>query len=238
MQGLDSVTLLTLWENGQRQAAPVRALALLLSALPDVSAEQIALWPLGWRDNRLFALRKQLFGPRLTLVAACPVCGEQLESELDIGSLGLSAEQAPAGPYQFDFQGETIRFTLPNSNNLLAWSDHKEDEMSAAFLSSCLQQPLTSANVDTVALADALGMAIEQADPDGYLRFQFQCQACSHSWKTPFDISQYLWQEIEQLATRLLWEVHQLAGAYGWTEAQILSLSAFRRQRYLELMSR
>jgi hypothetical protein len=31
-------------------------------------------------------------------------------------------------------------------------------------------------------------------------------------------------------------EVHRMASAYGWREADILAMSAFRRQRYLELI--
>ena len=36
-------------------------------------------------------------------------------------------------------------------------------------------------------------------------------------------------------ATRLLGEVHTLARAYHWREAEILAMSSRRRQAYLEL---
>jgi hypothetical protein len=45
-----------------------------------------------------------------------------------------------------------------------------------------------------------------------------------------------LWAEIEVRAKRLLLEVHLLATAYGWSEAEILSLNAQRREFYLEMV--
>jgi hypothetical protein len=44
----------------------------------------------------------------------------------------------------------------------------------------------------------------------------------------------FLWAEIEARARRLLREVHILATAYGWTEAEVLSLGENRRARYVE----
>ncbi|HUD55174.1 MAG TPA: hypothetical protein VMR02_08095 [Terracidiphilus sp.] len=42
--------------------------------------------------------------------------------------------------------------------------------------------------------------------------------------------------QIEARARRLLYEVHTLAAAYGWSEREILSLSAPRRALYLEMV--
>jgi hypothetical protein len=52
-----------------------------------------------------------------------------------------------------------------------------------------------------------------------------------------FDIGAFLWEEIAAQARRLLREVHTLARAYGWREADILVMSAARRQAYLEMVS-
>ena len=45
-----------------------------------------------------------------------------------------------------------------------------------------------------------------------------------------------LWEEIEVRAHVLLGEVHRLASAYGWSEAQILALSPARRASYLAMV--
>jgi len=52
-----------------------------------------------------------------------------------------------------------------------------------------------------------------------------------------FDIVSFFWSEICVQAKRLLREVHILARAYGWREADILSMSAARRQLYLEMVT-
>jgi len=46
----------------------------------------------------------------------------------------------------------------------------------------------------------------------------------------------YLWNEIDAWAYRTLQEVHTLAKAYGWSEEEILRLSAWRRHFYISLV--
>ncbi len=50
------------------------------------------------------------------------------------------------------------------------------------------------------------------------------------------DIASFLWKALHAWAKLMLGDVHELARAYGWTEADILALpSPTRRQIYLEL---
>ena len=62
------------------------------------------------------------------------------------------------------------------------------------------------------------------------------CPACGNKWEIIFDIVSYLWGEINAWAVRTMHEIHLLAATYGWREADILALSAWRRQRYLEMI--
>lgn len=50
------------------------------------------------------------------------------------------------------------------------------------------------------------------------------------------DTAALLWDEISIRAGALLQEVHRLASSYGWSEEQILALSATRRAHYLALV--
>ncbi len=70
------------------------------------------------------------------------------------------------------------------------------------------------------------------------MRFELSCPACGHGWLTPLDAPGYLWREIETQARRLLHEVHALASAYGWREADILAMTARRRWAYLEMLGK
>jgi hypothetical protein len=75
-----------------------------------------------------------------------------------------------------------------------------------------------------------------QAEPLADLSLAATCPACGHNWQILFDIVSYFWSEINAWSLRLMREVHSLASAYGWREADILAMSAWRRQRYLELI--
>jgi len=76
-----------------------------------------------------------------------------------------------------------------------------------------------------------------EADPRAEITIRLTCPACSHEWDLLFDIADFFWTEIAAKGHRLLREIDVLARAYGWTEREILSLSAQRRQTYLELLA-
>jgi hypothetical protein len=78
--------------------------------------------------------------------------------------------------------------------------------------------------------------SMAQADLLADIQLKIDCPSCQHRWRAAFDIVSFLWTEIEAWARRILFEVHTLARAYGWREAEILALSATRRQLYLEMV--
>jgi hypothetical protein len=50
------------------------------------------------------------------------------------------------------------------------------------------------------------------------------------------DPADYFYRELAASSRRLLLQIHALAGAYGWTEAEILALSPPRRATYVKLI--
>ena len=74
-------------------------------------------------------------------------------------------------------------------------------------------------------------------DPLAEVELALACPVCGHQWQLVFDVASFLWLRIEAQARRLLEEVHALARAYGWREADILAMSSGRRQAYLEMVS-
>jgi hypothetical protein len=77
-----------------------------------------------------------------------------------------------------------------------------------------------------------------QADPQADVQLALCCPRCSHEWQEVFDIVSFFWSEISAWTARILREVHTLACAYGWREADILAMSPGRRQCYLEMLGR
>ena len=82
----------------------------------------------------------------------------------------------------------------------------------------------------------AVSDGMEEMDPQGDILLDISCISCGHSWKIVFDIVTFFWTEIDAWAHRILREVHDLAKAYGWREADILAMSPWRRQIYLEMV--
>jgi hypothetical protein len=85
------------------------------------------------------------------------------------------------------------------------------------------------------AALDELDGQMGRCDPQANVRLTMQCPACDLSWDAPFDISAFLWSEVSTSAQHLATEVHTLASAYGWREADILAMSTARRRLYLSL---
>jgi hypothetical protein len=84
---------------------------------------------------------------------------------------------------------------------------------------------------------NAIATAMSEADPQALIEIALECPACAHRWSNVFDIASYLWREVDTWAHRTLQDVHQLARAYGWREADVLALSPNRRRSYLEMVN-
>ena len=83
-------------------------------------------------------------------------------------------------------------------------------------------------------VVDAIVAHMAQADPQADIQLSLVCPQCGHQWQAAFDIASFFWSEINAWANRMLREVHILASRYGWSETDILAMSPWRRQFYLE----
>jgi hypothetical protein len=230
---LSATELLNAWEIGLQQPPLLRALTLLLVAQPDRSIDQLAQLSLGQRNRALIDLREALFGPQLESVAACPQCGEQLSLEFATSDL-LPTTAPPPETLLLESETGAITFRVPNTLDLIAAAQmHDVAAARAVLLRRCVNQPIDPLPDRTI---EAITQAMAQADPQADVQLALTCPACTHTWQVAFDIAAYLWTEINVWANRLLVEVHQLASAYGWREADILAMSAYRRERYLEMI--
>jgi hypothetical protein len=236
--------LLTLWERGLTQPPARRALLLLSATDPETTPELLARLSVGARDARLLALREWLFGSAVNCVTKCPRCGDRVEFTFNVADV-----RAPVGggetaleAEEFLVDGYDVRFRLPNSNDLLAIGGCGDVETSRRQLvAGCLLHVRRQGNDIAEqelpgAVIDAIGARMAEADPQADVKLRFTCPACANQWQTAFDIVSHLWTEISAWAARVLHEVHALASAYGWSEAESLGLSPTRRQLYLNMI--
>ena len=239
---LTATGLLNVWERGRSQTPVERALALLAWADADTPPEAWARKNIGQRDAWLLRLREKLFGPRLTGQAQCPGCRRWVELDFPVAEL----RNAPAPEATANFTRQCgdfeVQFRLPNSEDLLTLSAGGElASQCRQLVTRCVTQVRRG---ETVLPADGLADEVIQElsaqmtelDPQGDVELVLTCPDCDQRWQAPLDIVAFLWSEIQAWAERLLREVHGLASAYGWREADILAMSASRRQAYLELI--
>lgn len=243
MQPLSAIDLLAVWERGQAQTSTERALTLLAAAAPATSLGDLATLPIGQRDAHLLTLREWAFGSHLRCVAQCPACDERLELALDVADIRIGPEQTAATMLTLNVDDYDMLFRLPNSRDLAAIATHIEpDAARRALLERCVERAMRgNTEVACSALPEhvtrALVQRMAEADPQAEIQLALVCPACAHQWQMTFDIVAFFWDEINAWANRMLREVHTLASAYGWRETDILLMSAWRRQRYLELVS-
>jgi len=87
-------------------------------------------------------------------------------------------------------------------------------------------------------LVTAISERMSAIDPQADVEIALSCPQCDRHWRAPLDVASFFWTELHAWAQRLLRDVHALASAYGWREAEILALTPARRQAYLELIER
>ena len=260
MHALAAAEILAVWERGADQHPAERALALLEAACPERAYDDLLQLSVGERDALLLAARESTFGGELAALARCPDCTELLEfavraADLRAGpaseDVSIPASQTfsvtlpPAG--QTGLAAHMV-FRLLTAGDLIAVQNVTDvqnvtnaDAARRALADRCIVEA-TWGGVDVPAgelpadLLAALAAEMSARDPQAETLLDLTCPACGGQWQAIFDIAAFFWAELAAEAKRLLREVDALARAYGWREADILTLSPRRRQAYLELV--
>ena len=234
MHELTESDILEAWGRGLGQSRIEQALALIAAADVERSFAQLASLPIGRRDTLLLDLRQRLFGPTCDCVVACQACGEALEITFGLDEI-RAPPAAPPAVLAVEVDGGVVHARLPNSYDLLA-ARACGDRTSArlCLLGRCLDADPRGLPPETV---EVIAAHMAAADPQANVEIMLECLGCRCEWPAPFDIAAFLWAEVDAWARRTLREVHMLARAYGWREAQILTMSATRRRAYIELVS-
>ncbi|MCP4329271.1 MAG: phage baseplate protein [Alphaproteobacteria bacterium] len=238
---LSANQILDIWEEGRRQHPIDRAITLIAAAGPEEPRRSLETLPIGERDRRLLELRRRVFGDRLSGQAACPDCAERLEFSVDADDFPGAVETADArGELRTD--GYVIAFRAPDSRDLVnAAAAGTVAEARRALLECCVVEARHKRKAVTAAalpewVVVQLAEAIASRDPLAEILIDLTCPACGLRWPLHFDIADFFWDEISTWVRHLLTDVHTLASAYGWSEADILSMSATRRGLYRGLL--
>ena len=241
MAAASPARLLDVWEQGSEQPQARRAWLLLRAHDPQATDAELARLTVGEAERRVLALRAATFGQRFDAVSRCPRCDETLELDFGIDDF----------PSTTDGNGDTARclaagdveatYRLPTLEDLAQAAHSSNAEAARRVLIERCITGLSRRDGGAVAegpqqgeVIAAVAAAIEAADPLAAMRLQLRCPACAHEGSRAFDAAAYLWAELDAWAAGLLHDVHLLARAYGWSESEVLALSARRRREYLD----
>jgi hypothetical protein len=246
---LSAQEIVHIWEMALRLHPVDRALTILAVAYPEVPRETLLALSVGQRDGYLLALRQYTFGSQVAGYAECPICQERLEFACEVADLRVAPlntralmEPAPRQTCECAVGGYRLCFRLPDSRDLAALAQCQD--VSAARMLLTQRCVISAAHdgqqVAAVTLPEAaitaLAERMAECDPQAEVQLALTCPACHQEWTLLFDVVTFFWTEICVQAKRLMREVHRLARVYGWREADILSMSASRRQFYLEMV--
>ncbi|MGX4654553.1 hypothetical protein ACWCHM_12740 [Micromonospora sp. SCSIO 07396] len=224
------VALVHAWDDALGQPAPRRGLLLL--GRPD--ADRL---PVGEVTALLLATAGGWTGGRVATTVDCPACPQRLEVTLTVADL-LAAAPPPAdrsaGPFTLRWRGHLLTLRLPTTADL-AGAARSGDAVAAErwLLDACLldaDPPLA----DPSAALPAVSAAMAERDPLGVVAVTLTCPGCGGGTEVLLDVPAWAWHAADVRVRRLLDEVHRLARAYGWSEAEVLALGPHRRAAYLE----
>lgn len=192
----------------------------------------------GDRDRLLVEVHELLFGEVLRAVADCPSCG--LTQAVTIPTDALL--EAPLDEIvELDFGELHLRCRVPRVADLADAAATRSPTGARALLVSravvaAVQhgRPVPATDLPDEVVA-AVARALAEADPLADAEITISCEDCGSSWTVALDIDDYLWRELDAWALRLLGDIHLLAAAYGWSEAEVLAVPPRRRRHYLDL---
>lgn len=254
MKTLSAAELVTVWEHTVHRSPVQQALGLLNAVFPECSMDRLARLEIGQRDALLLTLRERLFGSDLSSVVGCPRCQQPIElsfkvSDLRVEPAALAGIDSEETALTLTRDGYRVDFRVPNSLDLAVIETITDaKEAGRQMLSRCIQSVVgttgspADAEMSTQSgrlpesLLNAVAEHMAEADPQADTRLALRCPECHHTWSATFDIATYLIKEIQRYVKHLLEEVHHLARAYGWREADILAMTPMRRRAYLQML--
>jgi hypothetical protein len=234
-----AATLLRAWESGAAAAPLDRAPSLLHSLGAVAASVPTGELTVGQCDARLFELRRAMFGETLDVVTTCPACQDEVELTVALSDLQPPVRDGAVTPLTVRAGGYTLRCRIPRNDDLRVLAGRGGQVMLRDLLERCALearspegQPVEPHGLPE-AVVEAAAAALAEADPGAQIALRVRCP-CGSEWVDELDIRSVVWDDLTDWVGRMLTEVHQLARSYGWSEAEILAMSGWRRRWYLE----
>ena len=193
--------------------------------------ERARALPIGTRLGTLVAVTRLSGRRELGQVFRCAGCDEEFEVELALDTLASAQEAAEAdAPAAVEWGGTTYRPRRPTGDDLLRW---RGSPPSDAEIAEALGGPDDEPPAELLAAIEA---SLDEADPLVDAAVRSACPACGKKFAYPVDLEGELLALARSDQDELLEDVAALAGAFHWSEHDILALPPRRRSRYLAMV--
>ena len=204
------------------------------------------LTPGSWRDEtvggriaallELVSMSEEM--PAFTVPLQCdrPGCSALLEVALRPDAM----PEAPEASARFAVSlpdGAEVVVRPPIGADQRSWRSRQygsRDEAVAAMLESLVIEGHVAAS-DRAAVS-AIASAMAEHDPLVAFTITYACPDCGTSREVAIDLERIALDRLVRLQRALVHDVHVLASAYGWTEAEVLAVSPRRRAQYRALI--
>jgi hypothetical protein len=215
-------------------AADEPAAARIARFLADIVGEPAARDSLGARHQRLLRLHQELVGRSIDARVVCPDCHTDNEFPLPLEHILELPTPAAEATVEITAGDRRVIFRMPVIADI-AGIDGEADG-----LSQLVQRTSVDGRADALTATDIdrLVEAWEAGDPAGSVRIDLVCAECAHDLVADADINEFVARDFDLLVQSLMRDVHTIAGAYGWSEADILDVPVERRRWYVDLIGR
>jgi hypothetical protein len=237
---VDDARLVDAWAAAGPQPA-WRRVPALLAALDGLPAGEAAQLSIGAVAAAVLRLVRPWSPGGLEATVACRACGEQLAVTVPLDDLLSVASDPAAGEATADLEvaGRRLTVRAPRPDDVAAAATAPDAEAARRVLLSRCVTPVDPADdrpIDDETVAPAVAEAWEALDPLAVVSFAVTCPACGLDDAPLADLVGWGWSLVDARVQLLLADVHRLASAYGWSEADVLALGPWRRRIYLELV--
>ena len=193
----------------------------------------------GDRVALMLHLRRLTFGDKMECIVTCPRCADEMSVELSASLLSETGRRDMKNEAEVKVGESVLQVRVVTGADLEEMTTSTGD-MGAeeALVRSCIvssDHPLPSRLSHEVIAA--VSAKLEELDPQAEIVLELSCPSCSHHFKTPFFIEDFLFREVRSRVPRLEKEVHWIAFNYHWNLDEILSLPVGERGRYIEMIN-
>jgi hypothetical protein len=167
-----------------------------------------------------------------------PACRQAIEIDVSVAEVIERAGGVAEGPIHASAGGASLRLRRPTGADQAGWLEQAfgdEEEACTAILRSLIVEAPAALPPGWQSAAEA---KLDAADPLVRFNISVVCPDCETESDLDVPLTAVALERLKRAQTALIESVHVLAAHYGWSEAQVVSLSPWRREGYVSLVER